>query len=67
MWVSVYHFARSFSVQLGCAPFEYQCAVRVEKARELFRGSDLAIEAVGIAVGIESASNFAGYFDGVSV
>jgi AraC family transcriptional regulator len=60
--VSMYHFARSFSAQLGCAPFEYQRALRLEKARELLRESDLAIEAVGIAVGIESASNFARLF-----
>ena len=60
--VSIYHFARSFSAQLGRAPFEYQRAVRLEKARELLRESDLAIEAVGIAVGIDSASNFARLF-----
>ena len=60
--VSIYHFARSFSAQLGCAPFEYQRALRLEKARELLRESDLAIEAVDIAVGIESASNFARLF-----
>jgi AraC family transcriptional regulator len=60
--VSIYHFARSFSAQLGCAPFEYQRALRLEKARELLRESDLAIEAVGIAVGLESASNFARQF-----
>jgi AraC family transcriptional regulator len=60
--VSIYHFARSFSAQLGCAPFAYQRALRLEKARELLRESDLAIEAVGIAVGIESASNFARLF-----
>ena len=60
--VSIYHFARSFSAQLGCAPFEYQRALRLEKARELLRESDLAVEAVGIAVGIESASNFARLF-----
>jgi AraC family transcriptional regulator len=60
--VSIYHFARSFSAQLGCAPFEYQRALRLEKAKELLRESDLAIEAVGIAVGIESASNFARLF-----
>ena len=33
--VSIYHFARSFSAQLGCAPFAYQRALRLEKAREL--------------------------------
>jgi len=60
--VSMYHFARSFSAQLGCAPFEYQRALRLEKARELLRESNLAIEAVGMAVGIESASNFARLF-----
>ena len=60
--VSIYHFARSFSAQLGCAPFEYQRALRLNKARVLLRESDLAIEAVGIAVGIESASNFARLF-----
>ena len=60
--VSIYHFARSFRAQLGSAPFEYQRALRLEKAKELLRESDLAIEGVGIAVGIESASNFARLF-----
>ncbi len=60
--VSIYHFARSFSAQLGSAPLEYQRALRVEKAKELLRESDLAIEAVGIAVGLENASNFARLF-----
>lgn len=60
--VSIYHFARSFSAQLGCAPFEYQRALRLEKAKELLCESHLPIEAVGIAVGIESASNFARLF-----
>ncbi len=60
--VSMYHFARSFSAQLGCAPFQYQRALRMEKAKELLHESDVAIEAVGIAVGIESASNFARLF-----
>ena len=60
--VSIYHFARSFSAQLGCAPFEYQRFLRLEKAKELLRESNLPVEAVGIAVGIESASNFARLF-----
>jgi AraC family transcriptional regulator len=60
--VSIYHFARSFSAQLGCAPFEYQRALRLEKARELLRESDLAVETVGITVGIENASNFSRLF-----
>ena len=60
--VSVYHFARSFSAQFGRAPFEYQRALRLERARNLLRDSDLAIEAVGSAVGFESASNFARMF-----
>ena len=60
--VSIYHFARSFSAQLGCAPFQYQRVLRLAKARELLRDSNMAIEAVGIAVGIESASNFARQF-----
>ena len=60
--VSIYHFARSFSAQLGCAPFVYQRALRLEKARELLRESNLAIEAIGIAVGVDSASNFARLF-----
>ena len=59
---SVYHFARSFSARLGCAPFVYQRSLRLRKAQDLLRGSDLAIEAVGIAVGIESASTFSRLF-----
>jgi transcriptional regulator GlxA family with amidase domain len=50
------------ATQLGGAPFEYQRALRLEKAKELLREADLAIEAVGIAIGVESASNLAGLF-----
>ena len=54
---SVYHFARSFTLQLGCAPFAYQRNVRLEKAKRLLQDSDMDIEAIGMAVGLDNPSN----------
>ena len=59
---SVFHFSRSFTARLGCAPFAFQRHLRIQKARELLSQTDLSIEAVSYAVGIESPTSFARLF-----
>jgi len=59
---SVFHFSRSFTAHLGCAPFAFQRNLRVQKARELLSTTELSIEAVSYAVGIESPTSFSRIF-----
>lgn len=59
---SVFHFARSFAAHLGAPPFAYQRNLRIQKAQSLLRDTDLSIEAIACAVGIEAATNFSRMF-----
>lgn len=59
---SVFHFSRSFTAHLGCAPFAFQRNLRVQKARELLSATELSIEAISDAVGIENPTSFSRIF-----
>ena len=59
---SVFHFSRSFTASLGCAPFAFQRNLRVQKARELLSTTQLSIEMVAIAVGMEDPKSFSRLF-----
>ncbi len=59
---SVFHFARSFSARLGCAPFAYQRRVRLQKARKLLVETELPVQMIGYAVGIENPAHFSRLF-----
>jgi AraC family transcriptional activator of mtrCDE len=55
---SVFHFARSFTAHLGCAPFAVQRNRRMQRAKERLLDTELSIEAIGHAVGIETRLGF---------
>jgi len=59
---SVFHFARSFTARLGSPPYAYQRTLRLQKAQSLLRETDLSIEAIAYAVGVETATNFSRMF-----
>lgn len=59
---SVFHFARSFSARTGSAPFQLQRTLRLQKAGELLRKTDLSVGEVAFAVGMESLSHFSRVF-----
>ncbi len=59
---SVFHFARSFSVQTGSAPFRLQRTLRLQKAQELLLQTDLSIRSVALAVGFENLTHFSRVF-----
>jgi AraC family transcriptional regulator len=61
---SVFHFARSFTLRIGCAPFAFQRQLRVKKAQQLLVTTELSIEAIGLAVGFENATHFSRMFRG---
>ena len=49
---------RLFSAHLGETPSRFYAQVRLERARELLRETDMGILAVGVACGFASASHF---------
>ena len=55
--MSPYHFAGSFKVQTGLSPHQHVIGRRVERAKDLLVGSDLAITEVAAAVGFANASH----------
>jgi AraC-like DNA-binding protein len=59
---SVFHFARSFTARLGCAPFAFQRRVRMRKAQQLLVSTELSIQAVGASLGLENATHFSRCF-----
>lgn len=59
---SVFHFSRSFTARMGCAPFAFQRTLRLQKARELLTTTDLSVEEIAAAIGICSSNSFARAF-----
>ena len=57
--VSPYHFARSFKKTTGLSPHQYVIRRRVERAKTLLAGGDLAIAEVAGAVGFANQSHLA--------
>ena len=52
------HFSREFRKAFGASPHEYLVARRLERAAELLRTTDLAVEPVCRAVGLRSVGSF---------
>ena len=59
---SVYHFSRSFTARVGCAPFTFQRKLRMQKARDLLATTEWSVEQIAAAVGIGSSNSFARTF-----
>ncbi len=59
---SVFHFSRSFTARVGCAPFAFQRNLRMQKARDLLAGTELSVQAISYAVGIDSPTSFSRMF-----
>jgi len=56
--LSKYHLIRRFSASSGLTPGAYLTRVRIEKAMELLRGTNLSIEAIAKRIGYSSGSYF---------
>lgn len=59
---STAHFARSFKRCFGEAPYAYLRRRRIERAKELLRGTELSVTQVSLAVGFLSLGSFSGVF-----
>jgi AraC family transcriptional regulator len=56
------HFARAFRQSTGCAPHQWLMSQRVERARELLRGSRAPLRELARACGFIDASHFSRVF-----
>ena len=59
---SRYHLCRFFRKHVGISPMKFVTYMRLEKAKELLRRSDLAISAVASEVGLNDTSSFVKLF-----
>jgi AraC-like DNA-binding protein len=55
---STAHFARSFKRAFGETPHKYLVRRRIERAKELLRGTDLSVTEVSLEVGFQSLGSF---------
>jgi AraC family transcriptional regulator len=60
--MSQFHFARMFKEAMGDPPHEYITRVRMERAKELLRASDLPLREVATSVGYQTQAHFTGVF-----
>jgi transcriptional regulator GlxA family with amidase domain len=56
------HFSRSFKRAFGETPHRYLLRRRIERAKELLRGTALSVTEVSVAVGFQSLGSFSSGF-----
>jgi AraC-like DNA-binding protein len=56
------HFVRSFKKAFGETPHQYLTQRRIERAKELLRGTGMSVTAVSIEVGFRSLGSFSAAF-----
>jgi AraC-like DNA-binding protein len=59
---STAHFARSFKRAFGETPHQYLLRRRIERAKELLRGTDLSVTEISLDVGFQSLGSFSTVF-----
>ena len=59
---STAHFARSFKRAFGETPHKYLVRRRIERAKELLRGTELSVTEVSLEVGFQSLGSFSAAF-----
>ena len=64
-YLSTYHFCRLFKRQTGTTCSKYLAALRVRKAKELLRGTELSVTEICCEVGFNSPTYFGRVFKGM--
>jgi AraC-like DNA-binding protein len=59
---STAHFSRSFKRAFGETPHRYLLRRRIERAKELLRGTDMSVTEVSVEVGFQSVGSFSATF-----
>lgn len=60
--INKYHFAKEFKKHTGMSPGEYVINVRITRAKELLKYSDLSVGEIAERIGIEYVSHFINLF-----
>ncbi|GAA4339027.1 helix-turn-helix transcriptional regulator [Flaviaesturariibacter amylovorans] len=60
--LSRFHYLRLFRQAYGCTPYQYAQRLRLEKACQLLRHSDLSVADIGFALGFENPQSFSRLF-----
>jgi transcriptional regulator GlxA family with amidase domain len=60
--LSQFHFARMFRRSVGRPPHEYLTDLRMERAKQLLRETDLPLAQVATRVGYQTQAHFTGVF-----
>ncbi|HHY82411.1 MAG TPA: AraC family transcriptional regulator [Clostridiales bacterium] len=58
VYISKYHFSRIFKCYMGVSPYEYLIHFRVNKAKELLKGTQLTVSEIAASVGFDDVNNF---------
>jgi AraC-like DNA-binding protein len=56
------HFARGFKRAFGVTPHRYLLRRRIERGKELLRGTDLSVTEISLEVGFQSLGSFGAAF-----
>jgi len=68
--ITKWHFIRAFRAEFGVSPYQYLTSVRIQRAKYLLSTTTNSLEAVAIAVGIDTLSSLCRAFqkiEGVSL
>lgn len=57
-FIDKFYLQKQFHLYVGCTPSEYQRSIRIEKAKELLRVTNLSINDISNQLGFESVSYF---------
>ena len=60
--VSRYHFSRMFKEEVGYSPHEYITLLRINRAKELLKSTDLPMSEIAFRVGYEYSTSFTAVF-----
>lgn len=60
--ISKYHLARSFKRAVGVSPGEYLIRLRISRAQDLLKNSDLPLSEIASAVGVSGQNHFYALF-----
>ncbi|MHB1454516.1 MAG: AraC family transcriptional regulator [Saccharofermentanales bacterium] len=60
--ISPFHFSREFKKETGYAPYEYITKTRIDRAKELLKGTRKTVQEIAGEVGFKSGSNFVDTF-----
>ena len=60
--MSASHFIRSFKAQVGYSPLAYQTRLRIERAKDLLRGTSLRVSEIALQIGYQNPMYFSSTF-----